>query len=301
MPELKMLKFARELSKHHDYTGPKLREAIPYLNQFSSKKIVLKLGGSILNDMKNLPYLIEDVVFLKKVGVSLVLVHGGSRQLSAELDKKDVDFEIKNGLRVTTPEILELAAGVFHSISLEINKEIEKHGYKSVIYDRNSGFVKSKQFDKNYGLVGEPESVEVSFVDTLADDVVPIVSSVTAGTEPRDIGFNVNADAVAGIVASEMKAEKLILMTDVDGVKDQNEELLSSLTVGQAEVLLKTGVITNGMIPKVETCLKALRNGVHKSHIIKGDNNSFIDEILTDNGVGTEFIMDNQVEIRAVS
>jgi len=297
MLKLMLIKTARELAKKHNFSSPKLHEAIPYMNAFFGNRFVLKIGGSVLNDLSLLPYLIEDVVFLKKVGIDVVLVHGGSRQLNEEMKEINLIVESKDGLRVTSPDVLELAAKVFADISIEIKNEIEKSGYKCIIFDRESGLIKSKQIDVSLGLgfVGIPETVEGSFLSCIADDVIPIVSSVTAGTQFGDIGFNVNADDVAGIIASNIKAEKLILMTDVEGVLDENGQLLSSLTVSQVEELIAKQVIHGGMIPKVQTCLKALRGGAQKCHIIKGSVHSFIDEILTDAGVGTEFVMDKSV------
>ncbi len=297
MPQLTLIKTARELVKKHNFSGPRLHEAIPYINAFYGKRFVLKIGGSVLNDLSLLPYLIEDVIFLKKVGISVVLVHGGSRQLNEAMKSRNLTVDSINGLRVTSSEVLELAAEVFAEISLAIKNEIEKNGYKGIIFGRASGLVKSQKVDSSLrlGFVGVPQTVEVSFLNGLADDVIPIVSSVTAGNNPGDIGFNVNADDVAGIIASKIAAEKLILMTDVEGVLDDNGQLLSSLTVSQVEKLITKKVIHGGMIPKVHTCLEALRGGAQKCHIIKGSAHSFMDEILTDSGVGTEFVKDEMV------
>lgn len=298
MPHLTLIKTARELVKKHHYSGPRLREAIPYINAFSGKQFVLKIGGSVLNDLNNLPFLVDDVIFLKKVGIKVILVHGGSRQLNDAMKRKGWEPKSKKGLRVTSAEVLELAAKVFYEISLKIQNEIAKHGYESIIFGRESGLVKSKQIDESLGLgfVGTPVSVEVSYLNGLSDNVVPIVSAITAGTMAGEIGFNVNADDVAGIIAAKIRAEKLILMTDVEGVSDENGVLLPSLTVSQVEDLINRKIIYGGMIPKVHTCLDALKGGTQKCHIIKGDTNSFIDEILTDKGVGTEFVKDEQAQ-----
>lgn len=292
--KLVSIKKARELAKRHDFSGPRLREAIPYINAFFGKRFVLKIGGSVLDDLTLLPFLIEDVVFLKKVGVDVVLVHGGSRQLNEEMRKRNLKVEKIEGLRVTSAEVLNLAAAVFNAISLKIKDEIQRRGYKCVIFGRESGLVKSKQMDPTSGLgfVGDPQTVDVSLLTSLASNVIPVVSAVTAGTQAGDIGFNVNADDVAGIIAAEIGAEKIILMTDVEGVLDENGNLLSSLTVSQTEELIEKKVIRDGMIPKVRTCLNTLKRGAKKCHIIKGSSHSFIDEILTDKGVGTEFVSD---------
>lgn len=299
MPQLTLIKTARELVKKHNFSGPRLREAIPYINAFSGKRFVLKIGGSVLNDLSLLPYLIDDVVFLKKVGINVILVHGGSRQLTESMKSRNLPVKMESGLRVTSADVLELAAEVFSEISLAIKNKIEKNGYKCVIFDRATGLVKSKQGNASLGFVGIPESVDVSLLNSLTDDTIPIVSSVTSGTKPGDIGFNVNADDVAGIIASKIAAEKLILMTDVEGVLDENGQLLSSLTVSQVEDLIAKKVIHGGMIPKVHTCLEALRGGAQKCHIIKGSAHSFMDEILTDSGVGTEFVKDLMVRALA--
>ncbi|MBM4301037.1 MAG: acetylglutamate kinase [Deltaproteobacteria bacterium] len=291
MSNLVSIKTARKLLKEHNLS--ELRAAINYINAFSGKRFVLKIGGSVLNDLSLLPFLVNDLIFLKKVGISVVLVHGGSRQLNLAMTEKKFQVQSIRGLRVTSADVLELAAIVFFEISHEIKNEIEKHGYHSQIFGRETGLVKSAQIDiSELGFVGVPRTVEVSLLNNLADNVIPIVSSVTAGTKPSDIGFNVNADDVAGIIASKIKAEKLILMTDVDGVLDENGTLLSSLTVSQVEELIEKKVIHGGMIPKVATCLNALKAGVQKCHIVKGSTHSFIEEILTDEGVGTEFVKD---------
>ena len=138
--------------------------------------------------------------------------------------------------------------------------------------------------------IGEPARVDSSLLEQLPAEVVPIVTAITSGLEAGEPGYNVNADEVASAIAREIKAEKLILMTDEDGVKDSRGVLLPTLTREQAEAYINTGVIHGGMIPKVRACLEPLQYGVKKSHIIKGETDSFINEILTDAGVGTEFI-----------
>lgn len=292
MPKLTLLKTARILVEKHNFSEPRLREAIPYINAFTGKRMVLKIGGSVLNNIKLLPYLIDDVVFMKKVGIDVLLVHGGSRQMNTAMEERGLKPEYVDGLRVTSKEILDLAADCFYEISLKIKKEIEKRGYRCVIFDRNSGLVKSTLRDKNLGYVGIPKEVDVDKLSTLAGDTIPVVSAITSGISSEDFGFNVNADNVAGIIASNIKAEKLILMTNVDGVMDNNGMLLSSLTVSEVEELIESGTISGGMIPKVGTCLAALKGGTQKCHIIKGSATSFIDEILTNQGVGTEFVPD---------
>ncbi len=292
MSKMGNIKTARKLLQRHELS--ELRAAINYINAFSGKRFVLKVGGSILDDFRLLPALVEDVIFLKKVGIDVVLVNGGGRHLNQAMKEKNLKISKIRGLRVTSAEVLELAAQVFGSVSREIKNEIDRRGYHSIIFGRETGLVKSERIDiPELGLVGVPRAVEVSLLDNLAAKVIPIVSAVTAGTRPGDPGFNVNADDVAGILASSLGAEKLILMTDVEGVLDENGALLSTLSVSEVEALIARKIIHGGMIPKVETCLKALKGGVQKCHIVKGSTHSFIDEILTDAGVGTEFVRDD--------
>ena len=292
MSKLGSIKTARKLLQKHELS--ELRAAINYINAFSGKRFVLKIGGSILDDLRLLPSLVEDLIFLKKVGIDVVLVHGGGQHLSRAMKKNNLKVNKIRGLRVTSAAVLELAARVFGEVSREIKTEIERRGYHSIIFGRETGLVKSEQTEiKELGFVGVPRAVEVSLLDNLAEKVIPIVSAVTAGTQPGHPGFNVNADAVAGILAASLGAEKLILMTDVEGVLDETGSLLSTLSVRQAEALIAKKVIRGGMIPKVETCLNALKGGVQKCHIVKGSTHSFIDEILTDAGVGTEFVRDD--------
>ena len=163
-------------------------------------------------------------------------------------------------------------------------------GYRGVIFDRSSSLVCSRRKHADLGYVGEPVRVDTTLLEQLPTEAVPIVTAITSGEEPREPGYNVNADEVASAIAGAIQAEKLILMTDEDGVKDSSGDLLPTLTRERAEALIESGVIHGGMIPKVQACLEPLQYGVSKSHIIKGETDSFINEILTNAGVGTEFV-----------
>ena len=288
--KLVLLETARKLAELHDFDGAALREAIPYLEAFQGKKFVLKIGGSILQDERLIPQLVSDVVFLKRLDIDVVLVHGGARQLDRHMQARGLEPNKTGGLRVTSLEVLELANEVFLGISCQVRDAVAHRGYRGVIFDRTSGLVCARQKQDGLGYVGEPVSVDTSLLEQLPAEAVPIVSAITSGEQPGDPGYNVNADEVASAIAREIKAEKLILMTDEEGVKDGSGNLLPTLTGEQAETLIEAGVIHGGMIPKVQACLEPLQYGVKKSHIIRGDADSFINEILTDAGVGTEFI-----------
>ena len=288
--KLVLLETARKLAEQHDFDGASLREAIPYLDAFQGKKFVLKIGGSVLQDERLIPQLISDVVFLKRLDINVILVHGGARQLDRHMQALGMEPSKLDGLRVTSRKVLDLANEVFLDISHKIRDAVAHRGYRGVIFDRDSGLVRSRQKNVELGYVGEPARVDSSLLEQLPAEVVPIVTAVTSGLEAGEPGYNVNADEVASAIAREIKAEKLILMTDEDGVKDSHGVLLPTLTREQAEAYINTGVIHGGMIPKVRACLEPLQYGVKKSHIIKGETDSFINEILTDAGVGTEFV-----------
>ena len=288
--KLVLLETARKLAEQHDFDGASLREAIPYLDAFQGKKFVLKIGGSVLQDERLIPQLISDVVFLKRLDINVILVHGGARQLDRHMQALGMEPSKLDGLRVTSRKVLDLANEVFLDISHKIRDAVAHRGYRGVIFDRDSGLVRSRQKNVELGYVGEPARVDSSLLEQLPAEVVPIVTAITSGLEAGEPGYNVNADEVASAIAREIKAEKLILMTDEDGVKDSRGVLLPTLTREQAEAYINTGVIHGGMIPKVRACLEPLQYGVKKSHIIKGETDSFINEILTDAGVGTEFV-----------
>ncbi|MCY4339038.1 MAG: acetylglutamate kinase, partial [Gammaproteobacteria bacterium] len=217
-------------------------------------------------------------------------VHGGARQLDRRMQALGLKPSKRNGLRVTSREVLELANEVFLEISRMVRDAVAHRGYQGVIFDRTSGLVRSRQKHAELGYVGAPVRVDAASLAQQPAAAVPIVTAITSGLEDGEPGYNVNADEVASAIASAVRAEKLILMTDEDGVKDADGALLPTLTGQQAEALIKTGVIHSGMIPKVQACLEPLQHGVSKSHIIRGDADSFINEILTDTGVGTEFV-----------
>ncbi|MGI9229011.1 MAG: acetylglutamate kinase [Gammaproteobacteria bacterium] len=289
-PQILLLETARKLAEQHHFDGPALRECMPYLQEFAGKKFVLKIGGSILNDMALIPVLVDDIVFLKRLDINIIIVHGGAKHIDARMRSAGLTPEKIDGLRVTSRAVLDVAHQAFREISGAIKAAIDERGYLGKIFDRSSGLVVARQKRPELQYVGEPIAVNLDLLAQPAAGTIPIVPSVTAGDSPDAPGFNVNADEVASVLAAELQAEKLILMTDVDGVKDSHGKIISTLTAGQVEELIRSGVISDGMVPKVRACLAPLRHGVHKSHIIRGDADSFINEILTEAGVGTQFV-----------
>ena len=291
---ISLIQAARKLVKDYGVKGELLHEAIPYLNKFSGKTFVLKIGGSILDSMlvegEQLVELANDIAFLKAVGINTIIVHGGGKLLDAAMQDKGIKPEKINGLRVTSLEVASMAKEVFNSISVALASHLENCGYNGVIFQSESDLVKSKQINQQLQAVGCPVGVDAKQLTMLDEQVVPIISAITASADDIYPIYNVNADDVASHIAAAINAEKLILMTDVEGVLNKDKQLLSVLSPEQVNDLIADETIYGGMLPKVSACLHALNQGVTSSHIIKGDNRSFMDEILTDSGVGTQFI-----------
>jgi len=288
MPQLILLEAARKIFKLHGFSGSMLEEAIPYVRDFRGKLIVLKIGGSIIEDSAVEREFIDDVAFMMEIGIKLVLVHGGGKHLTAELQKRGIQSTFVHGLRVTTEETIETAEYVFKGINHRLAGELKSEKVKAHAYDRNDKLIHAKRINDELGFVGAPIGIDTDKIkDLLTQGNIPIVPAL--GFEDEQI-LNINADTVAGFIAQELKAEKLILMTDVDGICNDKGELISTIDEAGVEQLIGEGTIRGGMIPKVQTCLQALREGIGKAHIINGSGRTFVNEVLTDKGVGTQII-----------
>lgn len=287
-----------------------LLEALPYIQQFHGKVIVIKLGGSLLEKKRLLESMLRDVVMLNFVGIKTVLVHGGGPEITREMRKLGKQPEFVGGLRITDKETMEiLHKHLVGKINKEIVLNINKHAAASKapigravgISGMDGNFIVAKKIEHvvaregqevevDLGLVGETEKINPTIVNYLVDKgYVPVIAPVGIDAEGRSL--NLNADTVAAEVASVMHAKKFILLTDVLGVmRDPKDEktLISKLTIEEARKLIQEGVVKKGMIPKVEACVKAVESGVESAHIIKGSEpHALLLEILTESGVGT--------------
>jgi acetylglutamate kinase len=280
-----------------------LLEALPYIQQFHGKVIVIKLGGSLLEKKRLLESMLRDVVMLNFVGIKTVLVHGGGPEITREMRKLGKQPEFVGGLRVTDKETMEiLHKHLVGKINKEMVLNISKHGGRAVgISGMDGNFIMAKKMEHvvaregqevevDLGLVGEVEKINPTVVNYLVGSgYVPVIAPVGIDAEGRSL--NLNADTVAAEVASVMHAKKFILLTNVLGVlRDPKDEktLISKLTIEEARKLIQEGVVKKGMIPKVEACVKAVESGVERAHIIKGSEpHALLLEILTESGVGT--------------
>jgi acetylglutamate kinase len=273
-----------------------LIEAIPYIHAFRRKIFVIKYGGSILDDAKIRHNVLQDIVFLSFVGIRIIIVHGGGPHISARMKEKGLKNEFIDGIRVTDKETLEIVGEELEKLNTQIVQEIKmfKGDVTGLKGQENIIFVKKKKADRDLGFVGTITSVNREHLEAhLAQGQITVVSPMGMTTEKQP--HNVNADEVASAIANSMKAEKLVLLTDVPGVmrdiKDMST-LFSTLTLAEVDELIKSGVIAGGMIPKVTSCVEALKGGgVNKTHIVDARmSHALLLEFFTDQGVGTQII-----------
>ncbi|HYF49866.1 MAG TPA: acetylglutamate kinase [Planctomycetota bacterium] len=280
-----------------------LLEALPYLKAFDRKFVVIKIGGSTMTDEKILPHVVRDVVFLEQVGVWPIIVHGGGPRITEEMERRGLKANFVKGRRVTDEATLEIAHKVLiDEISANVVSLVEKEDGKGIpLNGRGSRFLRchKKVFEEDpnmdLGYVGEIDYIDSELVHCIAlGGIIPVVAPIARGSEDGHL-YNVNADSVAWKVAAEVKAEKLVYLSNVPGIlrdKDKPETLISSATLSECDDLMKSGVIVGGMIPKIEACMSALKAGVKKTHIISGlQEHSLLLEIFTPEGIGTEIRM----------
>ena len=279
-----------------------LTDALPYMQRYAGKTFVVKYGGHAMGDAALARNFAQDIVLLKAVGINPVVVHGGGPQIGAMLARVGVESEFVDGLRVTTKETAEIAEMV---LSGAINKELvswigQAGGSAIGISGKDGGFVKATKLrrterdpDSNIeriidlGYVGEPKKVDRSVVDKIsAAGMIPVIAPIGVGDDGAT--YNINADTMAGAVASALRAARLFLLTDVPGVLDKQGELLTDLDPTKIQALVDEGTISGGMIPKLETCVKAVQEGVDAAVVLDGRiPHAMLLEIFTSKGAGT--------------
>ena len=281
-----------------------LVDALPYIQEFYGKTVVIKYGGNAMvsDDLKE--KVMEDIALLKYVGVRPVIIHGGGPEITGFLKKVGKETNFVSGLRVTDEETVEIAEMVLDGkVNSEIVNLLNHRGVKAVgISGKDAGLIRAKKKlatvydgdDKkkvDIGYVGQVEDVDTGILDDLLEGgYIPVIAPI--GVDEDGMSYNINADYVADEIAGALHAEKLLLLTDIEGVyKDYHDKttFLSSLTQSEAREYIKTGVISGGMIPKIEACLRALDAGAGKSHIIDGRlPHAILLELLTSKGIGTQ-------------
>ncbi len=279
-----------------------LLEALPYIRKFNGKTFVIKFGGNALIENSLNHSFALDIILLNYVGIKPVIVHGGGPQIGELLNRLGKKSEFVEGLRVTDKETMDAVEMVLvGKINKDIVSRINQHGGKAVgLSGKDGNLISAKKLlvkDRNdssktvdIGMVGKVDKINSNVITALENNHF-IVVIAPLGVDENAQTYNINADTVAGEIASELKAEKLILLTDVEGVKDKNGNILSTLSISDTAELIKKGDIKEGMIPKVECCKNALEKGVSKAHIIDGRiEHAVLLEIFTDHGIGTQIV-----------
>ncbi len=271
-----------------------LIEALPYIQRFHGKTIVIKYGGNAMIDDALKESFARDVVLLKVVGMNPVVVHGGGPQISGTLERVGKQTEFVDGLRVTDSETMDVVEMVLGGlVNKEIVQLINSHQGNAVgLSGKDGDMIRARKIssakpDVDYGHVGEVERIDASLVRTLEQkNFIPVIAPIGVGSDGQT--YNINADSVAGALASTLQAEKLVLMTNTPGVLNKQGELLTGLDESQVQDLKADGTIVGGMMPKVDCALESVLSGVKTSHIIDGRvNHALLLEVLTDKGVGT--------------
>ena len=283
-----------------------LLETLPYIRRFYNKTIVIKYGGHAMvdNDLKD--KFAQDVVMMKYIGINPVVVHGGGPQIGELLKKFGKESKFIQGMRVTDEETMNIVEMVLVGM---VNKEIvgliNRHGGNSVgLSGKDGNLINAEKYYLNeekakhtppeiidIGLVGKVKNINAQLIVSLAhNNFIPVIAPTGIGNNGET--YNINADVVAGEVAAALKAEKLLLLTDVPGVLNKNKELINTMTNDEALALIDDGTVEGGMFPKIKCCLKALKGGVQKAHIIDGRlKHAVLLEVFTDKGIGTEIVL----------
>ncbi|MBR6485274.1 MAG: acetylglutamate kinase [Lachnospiraceae bacterium] len=281
-----------------------LMEALPYIQKYNRKVIVVKYGGSAMSDEELKRNVIKDVTLLKLVGFKPIVVHGGGKDISAWVKKVGKEAQFVNGLRVTDDETMEIAEMVLGKVNKSLVAMVQELGVKAVgISGKDGGLLKvEKKYSEgqDIGFVGNITEVNTKILeDLLENDFLPIVSPI--GLDDKFETYNINADDAACAIAKAMHADKLAFLTDIEGVykdPDDKSTFISRLTVSQAKELISEGYIGGGMLPKLNNCTDAIENGVNRVHILDGRKaHTLLLEFFTRKGIGTMFFRDNDEDV----
>lgn len=272
-----------------------LVEALPYISRYSGKTIVIKYGGNAMNDPKIQKTIMQDVATLKIVGVNPILVHGGGPEINAMLEKLDIKSEFINGLRVTTKETMEVVQMVLGGkLNKNIVASLNTMGVKAIgLCGKDGNLIEVEKMPlKNgvdYGYVGDITNINTAILESLSKDFIPVIATI--GVDKNGESYNINADTAAGAIGGALSAERLMFLTDIDGIradeKDANS-LIPQITIKQINKMIDTKQISGGMIPKVNSCIDALNKGIKNVTIMNGTiPHSILLELFTHSGIGT--------------
>ena len=277
-----------ELEKILPNNGPSIDEVKKYTTKYSNDIIVIKCGGSVLLEKNLFNQFIEDISVINKLGLSVVVVHGGGKNIQKKLDEHNLKSTFIDGLRVTDEKTIKIVEEALLELNFEILSEISNHHANSVsISPKKNNIIRVTPERKELGFVGTPTEIKKdTILEIINEKKIPLIVPMGIG-EDNNI-YNINADVAAGAIAKELKARRLLLMTDVEGVLDKSKNLISEINSSMANEMLENKTIAGGMIPKIKTCLDAVNNGVTGVVIVDGrKQHSILFEIFSDKGAGT--------------
>ncbi|MEO0389804.1 MAG: acetylglutamate kinase [Pseudomonadota bacterium] len=279
----------RDMNRDWIATASTLSQALPYLQRYAGATVVIKLGGHAMGSDAAMAQFASDVVLMRQVGVNPVIVHGGGPMINAMLDRLGIESTFSNGKRVTDQATIDVVEMVLSGlVNKRIVHAIGAAGGRAVgLSGKDAGLIRCVPADPALGLVGAPDQVDPRVLETLAaDDVIPVIAPLGFGSDGAT--YNINGDTAAGAVASALRADRLLLLTDVAGVKDATGAVITDLTAAQIAELTADGIIAGGMIPKTETALDAIARGVRAVVILDGRApNACLLELFTEHGAGS--------------
>ena len=271
-----------------------LTQAVPYIKEYTGKYVVAKYGGNAMTDPQLKKSVMQDILLLQLVGVKVILVHGGGPEISAMLKKLSIESHFENGLRVTDDDTMEVVQMVLAGkVNKSLAADLSALGGRAVgLCGIDGGLIKVHQKNEKLGHVGEIDEINTKILDDLLDGgFIPVISSI--GIDDDGNPYNINADTAAAKIAAALHAESMVVMSNINGVlrdKDDENSLINQMSLADAEELKKSGIIAGGMIPKVDCCTNAVKEGVKKVFIINGEiPHAILIELLTDEGLGTMF------------
>ena len=268
--------------------GPPVEEVSKYIEKYKNDLIVIKYGGNVFIDRNIFNNFISDISLLNKLGLSIVVVHGGGPRIKRELEKSNIKSKFIRGLRVTNEEIIDIVEKVLIDFNQDIVSSLKKIGSQAIsINTKKNNIIDVIPEAEELGFVGAPSKIHIDIIiSSIKKNVIPIVSPLGLGVNNRT--YNINGDIAAGAIAKSLKSRRLLLMTNVKGVLDREKKLIEEISSSEILEMIENGIITEGMIPKINTCLDAVNNGVTAVGIIDGrEKHSILFEIFSDKGSGT--------------
>ncbi len=281
-------KFLEDIKKFWPTKGPDINNVSKYISKYKKEKIVIKYGGNVLIDRSIFNNFIEDINILNKLGLSIIVVHGGGPRIKRELDKEKIETRFINGLRVTDKKVIKIVENVLIDFNNDIVKSLKEKGSDAInINSKNNNVINVIPEKKELGFVGIPNEINSEILEKMINqNQIPVVAPL--GLDANNQAYNINGDTAANAIAKKLKSRRLLLMTNVEGVYDDKKNLISEIKPFDLNNLIKWKVVQGGMIPKIKNCVDAVENGVRGVVILDGRKpHSILQEIFSDKGSGT--------------